>query len=318
MKGRVLDLVRLSVHDGPGIRTTLFLKGCPLNCRWCHNPESVSTEPEIGLLQRKCLGCGRCAEVCPTGAHVLRDGLHLLNHELCTACGKCVEACLPGALEYHGREMSAEAATAAVLEDKTFYAKSGGGCTLSGGEPLWQAEFCAEVFRLLRKEGIHCAIDTSGAVPWESFETVLSHTDLFLYDLKQTDDRLHREHTGGSNREILDNLRRLSEYGVPIEIRIPVIPGFNADEKSMAAMGKLLSGLPKIVRVRLLPYHSARLKYETVGKQDTMSAVSPPDDATMAGAVDILRRFGLEQLTTHSATGVEALRLRRQGESGNE
>ena len=293
MKGRLLSIERMCVHDGPGIRTTIYLKGCPLRCRWCHNPESISPEPEIGFSRSKCIGCGKCAEVCPTGAHVFADGAHLFNRELCTACGKCVEACLPGALEYYGREMSAEEAVAAALEDRTFYATSGGGCTISGGEPLVQAPFCAEVFHLLRHEDIHCALDTSGAVPWESFETVLPCTDMFLYDVKHTDDRLHREHTGSSNRELLDNLKRLSECGVPIEIRIPTIPGFNADERSMAAMGEWLSGLPYIVGVRLLPYHLARSKYETVGRPDTMPDVPPPAAAAMADAVAILQGYGL-------------------------
>ena len=293
MLGRVVSVERMCVHDGPGIRTTVFLKGCPLHCRWCHNPESISPDPEIGFSKRKCIACGKCAEVCPTGAHVFHDGAHSMNRRLCTACGACVEACLAGALQYHGRQMSAEEAVRAVLEDRTFYAISGGGCTLSGGEPLRQAEFCAEVLERLQAEGIHCAIDTSGAVAWESFEAVLPYTDLFLYDVKHADDRLHREHTGVSNRRIIGNLRRLSGCGVPIEIRVPTIPGFNAHGKGMAAIGELLRGLPNLVGARLLPYHLARLKYEAVARPDTMPHVSPPDAATIDGAAAVLRECGL-------------------------
>ncbi|MGE5532670.1 MAG: glycyl-radical enzyme activating protein [Bacteroidota bacterium] len=293
MRGRMLDLRRLSIHDGPGIRTTLFLKGCPLNCRWCHNPESVSTEPEIGLLKRKCRGCGKCAQVCPKGAHRFREDEHVIDRERCTACGKCVEACLPGALEYYGADLSAAQAVAAVLEDRTFYVQSGGGCTISGGEPLWQAEFCAEVFALLRQEAVHCALDTSGAVSWESFEIVLPHTDLFLYDLKHTDDRLHQAQTGRSNTQILDNLQRLSGRGVPIEVRIPTIPGFNADEVSISAIAGFLSKLRNIVAVRLLPYHAARSKYDAIGRACTMPAVEPPDQAAMDRFAAILHSQGL-------------------------
>jgi len=293
MHGRLLDIKRMAVHDGPGIRTTVFLKGCPLACRWCHNPESISPEPEIGFLKRKCLGCGKCAEVCPTGAHVFDSGTHLLNHELCTVCGECVDACLVDALEYYGREVSIDEVVEAVLEDQTFYIQSGGGCTMSGGEPLLQASFCAEVFEALRAESVHCAIDTSGVATWETFEAVLPQTDLFLYDVKHTDERVHREHTGSSCRRALENLERLSACGVPIEIRIPVIPGFNADEGSMAAMGKLLRALPNIVGVRLLPYHLARSKYETVGHADTMPDVPPPGGAAMAEAAATLRRVAV-------------------------
>ncbi|MEN6644646.1 MAG: glycyl-radical enzyme activating protein [Armatimonadia bacterium] len=293
MTGRLLELTRLSVHDGPGIRTTAFLKGCALQCRWCHNPESISPRPEIGFVKRKCVGCGKCAEACPVGAHTFDGGSHRLNRGLCKACGKCVEACLPGALRHYGSEMTAEEVAAAVLEDATFYTKSGGGCTISGGEPLLQAPFCAEVFGILRQSGIHCAMDTSGAVGWECFETVLPHTDLFLYDLKHMDEAVHRAHTGSSNGKILDNLKRLSGCGVPIEIRIPTIPGFNADTDSMAAIGQLLNDLNNIVGVRLLPYHLARSKYETIGRPYPMDDVQPPDAATIDNAKAILQGFGL-------------------------
>jgi glycyl-radical enzyme activating protein len=296
MNGLVLDVKRMAVHDGPGIRTTIFLKGCPLSCRWCHNPESVSAQPEIGLLSRKCVGCRRCAQVCPTGAHTFGADAHVLDHTRCTACGKCVEACLQGALERYGTEMPAEDAAAAALEDRTFYARSGGGCTLSGGEPLIQSQFCAEVLRLLHAEKIHCAVDTSGAVSWADFEAVLPYTDLFLYDLKHTDDALHRAQVGAPNAGILDNLRHLSACGVPIEIRIPTVPGFNADEASITAMGRFLADLPNITGVRLLPYHLARSKYETVGHPDTMPDVPPPDSAFMERAAAILQGLGLHPL----------------------
>lgn len=294
MKARLVDIKRMAVHDGPGIRTTIFLKGCPLRCCYCHNPESILPEPEIGFLKKKCIGCGQCAEVCPNHAHSFRDGIHVFDRSKCTACGKCVEACLPGALEYYGRETTVERAVAVVLEDKTFYANSGGGCTISGGEPLSQAKFCAELFKCLRNNRIHCAIDTSGAVPWTAFETVLPYTDMFLYDVKHTDDQRHRGYTGSSNHLILSNLERLSQCGVPIEIRIPVIPEFNSDEASLDAIDKWLSRLSNIVAVQLLPYHElARSKYETVGHPDTMPHVPVPTPEQMHFAAARLTKFGL-------------------------
>ncbi len=293
MTGHLLNIERLAVHDGPGIRTTVFLKGCPLRCRWCHNPESVAPEPELGFLASQCVGCQACADVCPNGVHTFVDGEHRLERTHCTACGRCVEACLPGALELHGREVDVAEVVAAVLEDRTFYAQSGGGCTISGGEPLLQAEFCGAVFERLHREGIHCALDTSGAVAWSAFETVLPHTDLVLYDLKQTDAARHREHTGLSNELILDNLARLAEHGVPVEVRVPFVPGVNTDEASVTALADLLAGLPNLTGVRLLPYHLARSKYAAVGHADTLPDVPPPPAATVAAAAAILRARGV-------------------------
>jgi pyruvate formate lyase activating enzyme len=291
--GRIIDIKRLAVHDGPGIRTTLFLKGCPLNCRWCHNPESIGREPEIGYLRQKCLNCGKCVKVCPEQAHLMLDGRHIFKHERCTGCGKCAAVCLGEALEYYGREIGVETAVAAVLEDRTFYAQSGGGCTVSGGEPLLQDKFCNELFRALKKNGIHCAVDTSGAVPWAAFESVLPYTDMFLYDLKHTDETRHKEQVGAGNRIIIDNLRRLAQCGVPIEIRIPLIPGFNADDRSMIAAGQLLEKLDNISGIRLLPYHFAHSKYATVGRGDSMPEVALPAPGQIDHAVELLRQFGL-------------------------
>mgnify|MGYP005636259943 FL=1 len=213
------------------------------------------------------------------------------------ACGQCVDACLPGALEYYGREFSIEDVVAAVLEDATFYATSGGGCTLSGGEPLLQADFCAAVFRKLQPEGIHCAIDTAGAVPWERFETVLPHTDLFLYDLKQINDQAHQASTGAPNGQILTNLRRLSACDTAIEIRLPLIPGLNDSQTDLEATGAFLSELGHLTGVRLLPYHAlSGSKCSAIGRPNPMPGVPPTPTDTVASAADILRNHGLTVL----------------------
>ena len=285
----MFEVKRFAVHDGPGVRTVLFLKGCPLRCRWCHNPEGIEPEPQLAYYGHKCLHCGECVKACPRHVHGLADGRHVFDRGKCTGCGACEEACLGRALRLYGRTFTVEEACRIVLEDRAFY-RDGGGVTLSGGEPLLQAEFCAELFTLLKREGIHCAIDTSGAVKWERFEKVLPCTDLFLYDLKHVDGHRHREHTGRSNRQIIANLKRLTECDVPVEIRIPVIPGFNDDPESVDAIGGLLGGLRSVVGVRLLPYHQARSKYEAIGHADPMPEAEPPPKDRMDAIAAQLRR----------------------------
>ncbi len=295
MTGRVVEIKRLAIHDGPGIRTTLFLKGCSLACRWCHNPETIAAKPEIGFLAAKCVACGACIEVCPTGAHAIAGGVHTFDRGRCIACGKCVGACLPGALEFYGREMTVAEAATAVLEDRTFYAQSGGGVTLSGGEPLLQAAFCASLCRELRGQGVHCAIDTAGAVPWEAFATVLPEVDLVLFDFKHMDAECHRSGTGKDNRRILENLGRLAGQGTSIEIRIPLVPGFNDDAANMQATAAFLAALPVVPPVRLLPYHAlARSKYAAIGRPDTMPPAPATDGAVLAAAT--LRAGGITVL----------------------
>lgn len=294
MPGMIFDLKRFAVHDGPGIRMTVFLKGCPLRCPWCHNPEGVSASPELSCLEHRCIGCGECAAVCPNRAHFFQDGIHKFDRSRCTACGKCAEVCLGGALRLYGRIESAETLMPKLLEDREFYERSGGGVTLSGGEPLLQPEFAAELLARLRAENIHTAVDTSGNVPWKSFERVLPYTEMFLYDFKHPDDAAHRQVIGVSNRRILDNLERLSGTGKRIEIRIPVIPGFNDAPEVVRKTADFLASLPNPVAVRLLPYHDlARGKFLALGKCDTMPHVTPPDAETMERISDRFLAAGI-------------------------
>jgi len=296
--GRVADIMRFATHDGPGIRTTVFLKGCPLACVWCHNPETIATGPELGYLAHKCVGCGECARVCPEGAQRMEDGRHVFDRTRCVACGACAEVCLGDALLFYGREVTPEQVLSTVLEDRAFYESTGGGVTLSGGEPLLQAGFCAELLGMAKGEGLHTAVDTCGMAPWEAFAEVLPVTDLFLYDVKQVDPALHRRDTGGDNGLILANLRRLCECGAAVEVRIPLIPGMNDDGRSIDAAGALLGGLGHIQAVKVLPFNPlARSKYAALGKEAPMPQAAPPSDDELRRVAGRLRAFGLNALS---------------------
>lgn len=288
---RYVEVKRFAVHDGPGIRTTLFLKGCPLSCVWCHNPETISGKAELGFHESRCVRCGECANVCD--CHIVTTAEHRIDRARCTACGRCVQTCLFGALEIYGKSITPEAAAELLLRDRIFYGGNGG-VTLSGGEPLLQSEFCARLLALLKHEAVHCAVDSCGAVSWEAFERVLPFTDLFLYDLKSIDPVRHRELTGSDNRRILENLRRLDAAGAAVEIRMIQVPGLNMDEKEIAGAAEFLAGLKHITAVRLLPYHDlARSKFRSVGRRDTMPDVAAPSYEDLERSAAILRKRGL-------------------------
>lgn len=267
--GNLFSIERMAVHDGPGIRTVLFLKGCSLRCRWCHNPEGLTAKPVLGLLTGKCSLCGRCAEVCAN--HRIEAGKHLIDRTRCTVCGRCVDVCPNHALLIYGSPVSPDAAAVLVLEDLDFYRHSGGGVTISGGEPLLQPDFCAELFAILKKENVHCAVETCGNVDWTAFEKVIARTDMFLYDLKAFSPEVHKKCTGETNERILDNLRRLSGSGIPIEIRIPVVPDWNDSPEEITGMAGIIAGLDNVGTVKLLPYHSfGQSKYAAIGEKSTM------------------------------------------------
>lgn len=260
--GRVFDIQRFSVHDGPGIRTTVFLKGCPLRCVWCHNPEGIDAAPMVSFLPEKCLVCGECVRACAQGAHRLEGSdvvghpvVHLYNRDACETCGTCTRYCDSGALEFVGGLMTVEDVMKEVLQDKTFYASSGGGMTLSGGEPLAQIDFTVAILRAAQEQGIHRCLETSGFANWERFRPLLPLVDLFLFDCKETDPQRHKAFTGQSNQLIIENLWRLHEVGARVQLQCPIIPGFNDREDHFTGIAALAQSLPRLDGVQLLPYH---------------------------------------------------------------
>lgn len=274
--GTILHLQRLSTEDGPGIRTTVFMKGCTLRCAWCHNPESLSPQVQVQRVETNCIGCRLCIEVCPQGCLSIVDEEIIINHELCDACAKCVEECPSGAWELLGKKTSVEELTTELIKDISFYQNSGGGVTFSGGEPLLQADFCAAVMAKLRAAGIHTALDTCGMVSQSQFEKVLPHTDLVLFDLKLLDVDTHRLHTGQPNTQILSNIRFVRDYmqhsenGIKLWIRTPLIPGATDQPHNLVAIGNFLaSELDGCVeRWELCAFNNlCRDKYRRLGMQ---------------------------------------------------
>lgn len=244
-----------SIHDGPGIRTVVFLKGCPLRCRWCANPENLVDRVQVGFLANLCQHCGRCAKHCPRGA-ILPDPDKRIDRTKCDACGKCVDACYYGALVRYGKEMTVEEVYDKVRRDKMFYDSSGGGVTVSGGEPLTHASFVARLFELCRGEGINTCVETCGCVPQSAFETVLPRTDTFYFDLKLMDSARHKEYTGLGNEQILANARFLASAGANVLFRQPLIPGVNSPEENVRATAAFIRSLGRPeIGLQLIPYH---------------------------------------------------------------
>jgi pyruvate formate lyase activating enzyme len=300
--GLIFNIQHFSIHDGPGIRTTVFLKGCSLRCYWCHNPESLSRGPDLQFVPSRCIGCGACVEACPNaregsiGADKLVQKKTARFTPACVNCGACAETCYAGALSIAGQQYQAEELAELLLKDKKLLASSGGGVTFSGGEPLLQADFISAVFTLLKKEGIHTAIETASNVPWDAFEKVLPLTDLFICDIKAFSEELHRKGTGASNRQILDNLARLSKAGAKILFRIPVIPCYNDTEEAILDIGGFVKSLGQKHPLELLAFHNICAgKYDALGKEFAARDARPPDGEFMEHLKNTLKgKFDME------------------------
>lgn len=278
MKANIFNIQKFSIHDGPGIRTTVFFKGCPLRCLWCHNPESQSPVKEILYDKSKCTLCGNCIRACENKAIEMKDKTLTTNMDKCSFRGDCVLSCINSAREIAGKEYTLNEVMEEVLKDKVFYKNSKGGVTLSGGEPLIYADFIEALLKELKKENIHTAVDTCGYGDFKAIERISKYTDLFLYDLKLTDDEKHILYTGVSNKIILDNLLKLSKIHDNINLRLPLIEGINADENHILEVLSLIKGM-NIKKVNLLPYHDiGRHKCEKSGRPYAEDMERPTDD----------------------------------------
>ena len=297
MTANIFDIKHFAVHDGPGIRTTVFFKSCPLKCVWCHNPESISKHKQLGYLDHKCVRCGACINACPRGAHeITAEGEHILHREKCITCGACVNACPAGALSLYGKTVDVDEVVEDVLTDKDFYESSNGGITLSGGECLVQADFCRELLMKMKENNIHTAVDTCGFVSQDAIDKVLPYTDLFLYDIKAYDSDVHKSCTGQSNERILENLLYIDKCGGKTEIRIPFVPRYNSDQ--IEKIGEFLSGLKNLTKIKVLPYHNyAGTKYKSLNMEDTLPKVELPSDDDLHAAVDILKKYNLNAVS---------------------
>jgi pyruvate formate lyase activating enzyme len=274
--GTILNIQRFCTDDGPGIRTTVFLKGCPLRCIWCHNPESQAKRHEIMYDSKKCVACGRCAAVCPRNCHSF-DEKHAFGRELCIGCGACAEVCPAKALEIYGKCVTADEIYDEVKRDKVFYETSGGGVTISGGEPLFQPEFTAELLRKCRENGIHTAIETSGFADEKALLAVIEHCDLVLFDIKETDRKRHKQYIGVSLTPILENLKLINKNKIPLIIRAPIIPTLNDREPHFNALKAIRESMESCRGVQIMPYHRVgSYKYELLDKKYICNDIFEP------------------------------------------
>ena len=292
----ITNIQGFSIHDGPGIRTVVFFKGCPLACQWCANPECLPVAPLIGFIRTLCTNCGKCLDACPHNAIRPGEGVHRIDYSLCQSCGKCKDQCYYGALVRYGEAMTVEEVWDAVRCDKMFYDSSGGGVTVSGGEPLLRAEFVRALFELSRQEHIDTCVETCGLVDAEALLRVIPVTDHFLFDLKHMDSNAHRKYTGQANDRILENAALVMEQAADVLFRQPLVPGMNDSTENIEATARFLTGLgAKASRLQLMPYHRmGQSKYGAINLACAMEEVVPVDDGQLEAVRMAYVRCGID------------------------
>ncbi len=293
--GVVFNIQRYSIDDGPGIRTTVFLKGCPLKCLWCSNPESQSYKPEVGHRQADCIQCGSCIDACENHAISVKDGHVVIDKTLCVNCGKCTEACITGALCFLGKEMTTDEVFNIVQKDTIYYKHSSGGITVSGGEPLTQADFTRSLLKKCCEQGIHTCIETCGTATAEQFEKVLPYTSLVLFDLKHINDETHQKLTCGSNKPIFENLKLVLEKQIPLVLRMPLIPTLNDSEEDINQMARQLKALTESATINIMPYHNfGEHKYQMLFRPYELSHIQRPSKEKLDQIKHIFESMGHE------------------------
>jgi pyruvate formate lyase activating enzyme len=291
----VLGIARMTLHNGPGIRTLILFKGCPLGCLWCSTPESQKEEPEIAIYPDKCIHCGRCVPVCPLHAIHLTNETISINRFLCNDCGRCADLCHPEAIRLLGQRLTVEELVEEAKKDMVFYKHSGGGVTLSGGEPLLNPDFALQLLQALKGEGISVGVDACGHVPWASIEQMLPYIDFFLWDIKHMDSQKHREFTGVSNELILENARSVSDRNIPLYIRVPVIPGYNDSEENIRATCEFARELSSLVEVDLLPlHHLGKARYDSLNRDYPIADIPLVPDSVLQHMKRLVESYGLK------------------------
>jgi len=292
--GKIVNIMKYSIHDGPGIRTTVFFKGCPLNCQWCHNPESQGFGQDLMYRPERCVGCGQCLEICPSGATFSTEGKLSYRRDKCLVCGECSTVCHAGVRELVAKTMSVKEVMVEIEKDLIFYDESGGGATFSGGEALMQPDFLLEILKSCKKKEIHTAVETCGFVSLDSLQRISQYVGLFLYDIKLMDSGKHQDVTGVPNELVLSNLRWLTGHHPKVIVRVAIIPGINDDEENLCQLGDFVASLKHVTEIHCLPYHKAGAdKYRKLGLKYVLPDLKSPDSARMEEIARKLEEFGL-------------------------